>query len=261
MDSRCSFPAERRGWTGFGLHVVLVVFTVLAAVASFASAAAQGFDAQPRCTPATLNVALTPGGPQSFTIVGELCLPAHGSATAVHLVVHGATYDHTYWNGPFQPAIYSYEKALTTAGYAVFNYDRIGDGQSSHPVSTDISIPTDAFVAHQVVQALRGGQIGGTAFQRVVLVGHSGGSIISWQEAGQFHDVDGVILTAIAHSFNGAGLQLIFADLYPAVNDPLFANSGLDTGYLTTTPGSRDALFYNNATADPAVVAQDEATK
>jgi len=80
----------------------------------------------------------------------------------------------------------------------VFDYDRIGNGQSSHPSSTEISVASDAFVAHQVVQALRSGRIGGTAFQRVVLIGHSLGSFTSWQEAGEYHDVDGVILTGIA---------------------------------------------------------------
>ena len=35
----------------------------------------------------------------------------------------------------------------------------------------------------------------------------------------------------------------------------------MDPGYLTTRPGTRESLFYDPATADPAVVAVDEANK
>ena len=45
------------------------------------------------------------------------------------------------------------------------------------------------------------------------------------------------------------------------MDDPKFAASGLDTGYLTTEPGTRETLFYDPATANPAVVALDEADK
>src|SRR5690348_7840537 len=51
------------------------------------------------------------------------------------------------------------------------------------------------------------------------------------------------------------------ASLYPAVNDPKFAKSGLDSGYLTTVPGTRAALYYNSPDADPAVIAKDEERK
>ena len=262
MDLHYGPPVQRRGRAlGLSHRVVMAGFAVFAALANIAAAQSPVADSPPQCTPATLNVALTEGGPQSSTIVGELCLPLHRSPTAVHLTLHGATYDHTYWNWPFQPSVYSYAKALTADGYAVFNYDRIGYGQSSHPPSTEISVASDAFVAHQVVQALRSGRIGGTSFQRVVLVGHSLGSFTAWQEAGEYQDVDGVILTAIAHSYNATGLQRALSDVYPAIDDPRFANSGLDGGYLTTIPGTRGALFYDVMTADLAVIAMDEATK
>ena len=34
------------------------------------------------------------------------------------------------------------------------------------------------------------------------------------------------------------------ANLYPAVDDPKFAGSGRDPGYLTSKPGTRESLFY-----------------
>lgn len=42
---------------------------------------------------------------------------------------------------------------------------------------------------------------------------------------------------------------------------PRFAGQGLDPGYLTTKPGARGQLFYYLPTADPRVLALDEATK
>jgi hypothetical protein len=47
----------------------------------------------------------------------------------------------------------------------------------------------------------------------------------------------------------------------PAVDDPAFAGSSLDPGYLTTQPGTRGSLFYDPQTADPSVIATDEANK
>jgi pimeloyl-ACP methyl ester carboxylesterase len=39
------------------------------------------------------------------------------------------------------------------------------------------------------------------------------------------------------------------------------AGGGYDSGYLTTRPGTREKSFHSPATADPEVVAVDEATK
>jgi pimeloyl-ACP methyl ester carboxylesterase len=109
------------------------------------------------------------------------------------------------------------------------------------------------------VQGLRSGSIGRTAFQRVVLMGHSLGSITSLAEAGGYGDVDGVVLTGITHALSpSAGTSLQF----PLANqDPRFAGQDLDDDYLTTAPGTRGALFYYPPVTDPRVVALDEATK
>ena len=101
----------------------------------------------------------------------------------------------------------------------------------------------------------------GHPFQHVIMVGHSVGSVEAWIEAARYHDVDAVIITGALHQLNPSLPALAQADVYPAVDDPKFADSGLDPGYLTTRPGTREALFYDPATANPAVVALDEADK
>lgn len=219
-------------------------------------------DPRPHCKAVTVPVALAAGEPVQYSIFGEICLPpgaqGHGVQT-VHLAVHGATYSHLYNAWPYEPETYSYADALMKAGYAVFTFDRIGIGQSSHPPGASVTIAANAFVVHQLVQALRSGAIGKTRFERVVLVGHSLGSITSLAEASAYGDVDGVVLTGISHAVSpstAATLQFV-----PANQDPRFAGQNLDDDYLTSAPGTRESAFYYAPVTDPRVVALDEATK
>lgn len=214
-----------------------------------------------QCHAVTVPVSLVDGGPKNYSVSGSLCLPITGQASTVLLTVHGATYDHRYWDWPYEPELYSFRNFMTNAGYAVFLYDRIGDGQSSHPVSTDISVDSDGSVAHQIVQDLRTGQIDGYTFSHVAIVGHSLGSYTSWVEAGKYRDVDAAILTGIGHTLNSSVGNVMQNDIYPANQDPAFQSMGFDSGYLTTRPGTRFSVFYSAATTDPAVPKLDETIK
>lgn len=113
---------------------------------------------------------------------------------------------------------------------------------------------------HDAVTALRSGAVDGHAFQHVIMVGHSLGSIEAWIEDARYHDVDAVIITGALHAAT-PNLPALEGDFYTAADDPKFAGSGLDPGYLTTRPGTREALFYDPATTNPAVLALDEADK
>ena len=79
-------------------------------------------------------------------------------------------------------------------------------------------------------------------------------------EAATYNDVDRVVATGLSHA-----LGTIFTTgnfpFIPAALDPKFAGQGYDPGYLTSQAGSRGGLFYYAPTADPAVIAEDEATK
>jgi pimeloyl-ACP methyl ester carboxylesterase len=117
----------------------------------------------------------------------------------------------------------------------------------------------NAFVIHQLVGALRRGSIGRMAFQRVVLVGHSLGSIAAVAESSLYRDVDGLVLTGISH-FSPSDASLL-PSLVRANRDPRFAGRKLDDDYLTTSPGSRAANFLYSPASDPRLQALDEATK
>ncbi len=209
-----------------------------------------------------IPVALAPGQPASSTISGELCSTwaERFPGTTVQLLIPGATYTRDYWDfGTVGGIRYSYARDVAARGFATFVIDPLGSGDSSHPVSTQITAQADAYVDHQVVQALRAGWIAGVRFGKVIEVGHSLNSLIVWDEAIAYHDVDGVIVTGAAHSLT-AGFASSGA-FYPAIKDSKFAASGLDSGYLTTIPGTRGKLFYHLPDADPAVIALDEARK
>jgi len=236
------------------LALLSVIFTPVSTQASTQSGTCQSFN-----VPVALNV----GQPLQYSIYGALCNPASGASRTVQLTIPGATYGHSYWDFPYQPQTYSYVRAMNAAGYSTFNIDRIGTGLSSHPNLSlvDVTLQTNAYVVHEIVQALRSGLIGNQSFARVLLVGHSLGSAVVWLEAGTYHDVDGVIITGLLHLPNAIGLAHLFATLYPAALDARFASAGYGVGYLTTEPGTRGQDFYYAPGIDPNVVATDEATK
>lgn len=201
----------------------------------------------------------------------KLCLPAGRVPRGVQVLVHGITYDHRYWNiaDPDDPDVntYSWEYHAIRAGYATVAIDRLGSGRSSHPLSTFVDITSNSTALHNVVQALRAGDVaapGGrrVAFSEIALVGHSGGSITSMIEASRFRDVDAVILTGFSHKMNVDAALNIAASSYPAVLDAQFAGTLLDPGYQTPRPGTHRSLFYSPGTdVDSRIIERDEATK
>jgi pimeloyl-ACP methyl ester carboxylesterase len=244
-----------------GMSVISAIVAV--GLAAFALAPSAGADGLPAltCSVHTVPVAITDPGPADQIMWGQLCYRGSREPATVQLLVHGASYNHLYWNFPYGNGYYSYVDAATAAGYATFDIDRIGDGNSSHPPSSELDLTAGAVALHDVVTALRTGAVDGRSFQHVIMVGHSIGSVEAWIEAARYHDVDAVIITGALHALSPNVPVLAGNDLYPAADDPKFADSGLDPGYLTTRPGTREALFYDPATANPAVVALDEADK
>jgi len=214
------------------------------------------------CRRATLPVAVSPGQPASYMVEGELCATDDEmtAGATIQLLIHGATYNHDYWDfGSVGGFRYSYARDVAARGFPAFAPDLLGAGSSSRPPSDQLPIQAEAYVAHQIVQSLRRGAVNGVPFGKVITVGHSLGSVVVWEEAVDYADVDGVIVTGAAHSIT---TQFLTANaLYPAIKDPKFAASGLDPGYLTTVPGTRAELFYSEPDFDPAVLKADEVRK
>lgn len=209
------------------------------------------------CVQHTIPVAISAGQPASYQITGTLCLPnAPTNIHTVDVLVPGGTYTTLYWDFPYNYPDYSYVDRTLQAGRATFNFDRFGTGASSKPLSTQVTFDADVYTIHQVIQWLRTHQ----AFNDVTVVGHSLGSIAAAHEVATYHDVDRLVLTGDLHTASINAVLTIGTGFYPAVLDSQFAGSGLDLGYLTSQPGKRGTSFYSSS-ADPAVIAYDEAHK
>jgi hypothetical protein len=115
---------------------------------------------------AGIPAALTPGGPVSYTVTGELCATRDElvAGATIQLLIHGATYNHDYWDfGTIDDVRYSYARDFAARGFPTFAIDLLGAGLSSHPQSGLLTAHVEAFVAHQIVQALRNGSITGVS--------------------------------------------------------------------------------------------------
>jgi pimeloyl-ACP methyl ester carboxylesterase len=204
-------------------------------------------------------VALAENRPADQSIATKLCGPEPLDGRVLHVLISGATYGSLAWDFPYQPERYSYVRALARAGVATLNVDRLGIGASSHPRSADVNINSHIFVFHQLIQAARNGTFG-TRFDKIVIVGHSYGSVIAYGVGNRYPDeVNGVIISGLQHEFDPAFLREFWANLHPA-NEEGGRFSGLDSGYLTSRPGTR-ADYYRAEAADPKVIELDEATK
>ncbi|MBA2392045.1 MAG: alpha/beta fold hydrolase [Ktedonobacteraceae bacterium] len=209
-----------------------------------------------------IPVALTPGGVKKYVIASTLSLPSSRTKTVI-VTYHGSTYGQYYWDFPYKPGTYSFVDAMTKAGFAVLNIDRIGDGHSSHPASDLVTMASDSYTLHQIVQDLREGEIDHVDFPKVVLATHSLGGYISWYAAAMYpQDFDGIIETGAIHHNSTTRDTIAIPLSYPAVNDAKFKNSGLDHGYYTTIPNTRAEIYYHTvSTSDPTVAKIDEQLK
>lgn len=195
---------------------------------------------------------------QSGPISGTLCGPR--DATTIQVLVHGLSYGRYYWDLPYQPDRYSYPRLANQRGYATLAIDRLGIGKSWHPLSALVTYDSNASAVHQVIQAVRAGRLG-ARFEKVVLIGHSLGSVIAYQEAGTYQDVDAVVFTGAAHLVDPVNVvRKVRLNSIPAILDPKFTTRGYDPGYETTRPGTRGE-FYNASNADPEVIKLDEKLK
>lgn len=247
-------PASDRASRARSLAAVAALAAALALMAAPAGSAAAAPATTPVCRPVAVPV--TAGLVGGASIHGTLCTPPDPDGD-LQILVSGATYNSWYWSGEGDPA-YSYVAAANQAGTTTFAIDPLGTGASTKPLSALLTGAVQASAIHQVIHAARAGRLDGLAYQRVLLVGHSLGSLDSILTASTYAgDVDGVVLTGFTHYLSVAGLTDAFVgSLRPA--DLEGFGPSVDPLYLTTVPGTREALFDAADDVDPAVVRGDE---
>ncbi len=243
------------GFRRLSLGMAAFVFVGLIGISGEVSAASTEHSSKKGfCINANLPVALGANRPFDQKVHTTYCQPfkwAKGGHQ-IDMLTEGATYNASYWDWPVSPNLYSYVDKTLAQGRATLAYDRIGAGQSSHPVSSSITEETDAYVLHELLQLVRV-----FGYSHVNSIGHSYGSGIALEEAATYNDISRLVLTGYLHR---ASNPAVTAGNYPANQDPAFAAQSLDGGYLTTRPGARATSFYSSS-ADPSVIAYDEAHK
>ncbi|WP_169815308.1 alpha/beta fold hydrolase [Nocardia yamanashiensis] len=190
---------------------------------------------------------------------GEICDPAGGPSTVLQVLIPGITYDHHYWDMPGFDGKYSYARYAAAAGYSTLAIDRLGTGNSSRPTALELTTVTHADTVHQLVQAVRDGELG-ARWDKVVTVGHSLGTLIAEQEAAVYRDVDGVIATGwLIPPGVVASVGMLARHGVAAPENGVPQGDSLPL-YLTMTPGSR-SFFYKAGNYDPELLAADERYK
>ncbi len=100
------------------LALLLCLVATLTLTGGTASAATEN-PAPPgtTCTRQVVPVTLSPGSTTTYNMVGWLCVKAGSKRrTTVEVLMSGLTYDHFFWNVPYQPNQYSYVYAAAAAG-------------------------------------------------------------------------------------------------------------------------------------------------
>jgi pimeloyl-ACP methyl ester carboxylesterase len=187
-----------------------------------------------------------------------LSVPAEMQCDELHVLAHGAGIDHRYWDWPIEPERYSYVAWAAQRGIATLNIDRIGCGQSSRPPGAEVTLTAQAHTLAQVIDAARSGHQGMPSFSRVVLIGHSMGSVVCGATATIGGGADAVVLTGYlpVDGTPEMGDELFDFAFTPALNALPHLRGLVDEAYLAAREDlGVDELRYWSAQTDPQILA------
>lgn len=194
-----------------------------------------------------LDFSVTLSDGNNYTIAGYLYYHGSYRNRTLQVVVHGGGYNHHYWDVPaINGRDYSYARFMAEEKYAVLAIDQLGTGESSKPDGDFLTLAETTSGIHQVLVQLRSGANAlGYAFEKIVLVGHSFGSINAVVVQATYHDADALVTTGLGHVPHQLPIP-------PELIDQL-----VQQPYLTLPLEVRSLLFYYAPAADPDVIAYD----
>jgi pimeloyl-ACP methyl ester carboxylesterase len=195
------------------------------------------------CLPVT-----NPAGGQSLLYGQRFTDGPTSPGTPAIVLVHGIASSTENWD--FSPT-WSVARALASAGYVVFSYDRLGYAKSSwySQPGGGFTLTTEAHrsMLHDVVGDVKNGTYGVTSTgdcsgattpgltqnRTVIVIGHSAGGWIVAGYPGKYHDVAAMIQTDISGSAGGSATS------------PLGSSSG---GGFTPDPAHPDYFQFFQTT-------------
>ncbi len=163
-------------------------------------------------------------------------------------VIHGLTYNHRYWDSKrINGNGYSYARFMARKGFIVLALDLLGSGKSDVPNGNDLNITESVSSIAQVLLGLKSGQNPlHRSFKKVILVGHSLGSILSVATLGTFPQAaDALVVTGWAWTPHEALPEALVRAI---IGGP---------PYVQLPEQSRTAFFYFLPQTDPLVIQFD----
>ncbi|KAH8820726.1 Alpha/Beta hydrolase protein [Xylogone sp. PMI_703] len=191
---------------------------------------------------------------ETYEIGATYCQPDTSvaeRAQSLQLLVHGITYNRTYWTGlSFNRTAYSWVDYASRQGYSTLAIDRLGYGISSHPdplLVIQASIQVE--VIHGLVSKIRAEKILPAPVNDIIYVGHSYGSMVANQYLRKYpSELSTFILTGFSNALSQAIAGILTSDLFTAWEFSSKYDSLAD-GYLVTSSelGRQDTFFYGPA--------------
>ncbi|HYY98838.1 MAG TPA: alpha/beta fold hydrolase [Pyrinomonadaceae bacterium] len=184
----------------------------------------------------------------AYEVAGYLYYQGSYHNRTLLLALHGGNYNHKYWDVPeINGHEYSFARYMAARKYAVLAVDQLGAGESGKPDGDLLTLEQSANAIHQIITQLRTGEnASGYAFERVVTVGHSLGSINAVYEQGTYHDADALVTTGLGHA------------PHPLPIPDSVIGEMLQHEYFPFPSELRSAFYYAPG-ADPDVIAYDGA--
>lgn len=234
------------------MKTALLIFLSLGFLTATATADDQTADVQTatqtaasgaRINVRSLRLPVTLSDGKQYAMAAQVYSQGNLSGKVLQIAVHGASYDHQYWDAPtFNGVSYSYARFMAGRGDVVLAVDQLGAGKSDQPDGDFLNLDESARGIEQLVQQFK--TINNplhVAFQKVVLVGHSFGSLTALHAQAQCQCADGLLLTGW---LNDSPLPVD-----PSIFGPLLA-----APYTTLPADLRTSLFYFPPTADPDII-------
>ncbi|ETN44842.1 uncharacterized protein HMPREF1541_09717 [Cyphellophora europaea CBS 101466] len=135
-----------------------------------------------------------------YTIAGTFCEPSNEGSNTLLVATHGGGYDRAYWHPGVQHEKYSFVDFAIAKGFSIFYYDRVSTGKSQIISGYVAQISNQGAILKGIVEHARAGQFPSPASNKVVLVGHSIGSIVSNSVLRSDPAlIDAAILTGVAY--------------------------------------------------------------
>lgn len=192
-----------------------------------------------------------------FKIAATYCSPDKSTSKTIQLLTHGIGFDRSYWDVPFNNYNYSYiETAVDQYGYSTLSWDRLGIGMSDHPDPiADVQAPLEQAALQALTQMLQSGQVVGTKFQKVIHVGHSFGSELSYGLARDNPKLtSGLILTGFSQNATFLPYFQLGGNFITVQNSPLASKYA--PGYLSSGDASAvQTNFFAPMNFDPNILA------